>query len=287
MIAFRKMNGLGNDFMVVDARHVAFSPSPDEVRALSDRARGVGFDQLIVIDPPVAGAEGDPETARMRILNADGGEVGACGNAARCVAALLLDESGLPEVVIGASGGAMRGWRAEGRIAIDMGAPRFDAMAIPLRPAAIDPLCVTFDEPELAAFGTAACVNVGNPHAVFFVPDVEAVPLESVGARLERHPVFPQRANISFVTVDAPDRVRARVFERGVGPTLACGTAACAIAAVGHRLGMLAATVEVQLPGGALTIAVGSGKMVMTGPWQLDWTGALGPSGVVRDPPEA
>ena len=118
-------------------------------------------------------------------------------------------------------------------------------------------------------------MNVGNPHAVFFVPDADAVPLVGVGARLERHPVFPERANISFVTIETPARVRAKVFERGVGPTLACGTAACAIAAVGERTGRLADTVDVVLPGGTLTVALAGGRMVMRGPWQLDWRGTL------------
>lgn len=280
MIPFRKMNGLGNDFVVVDARREPFTPSAEEVAALADRERGIGFDQFIVIAPPPAG-----EDALMRIINADGSEVESCGNAARCVAAILLDEHAAPEVSIGSAGGVMRAWRAGGgRISVDMGTPRFSAADIPLAGGAGDPQRLTFDEPELAALGPAACVNVGNPHAVFFVPSLADVALGAVGPVLERHPVFPARANISFVEVETPGRVRALVHERGVGPTRACGTAACAIAAVGHRLGLLGEEVEVVLPGGPLTISLTGGRIVMTGPYAIDWTGELDGTDFSRDP---
>lgn len=278
MTTFLKMNGLGNDFVVVDARSEPFAPTPERVRALAGRTTGVGFDQLVVIEPAPGG-----ESAFMRIRNADGGEVGACGNAARCVAALLLAATGSATVEIAAAGGRMTAWAdGPGRIAVDMGEARFDAASIPLAPGAGDPLALTFAEPEFAAYGPAACSSVGNPHAVFFVADVARVPLEEVGPRLERHAVFPERANISFVTVAAPDRVRARVYERGVGPTLACGTAACAIAAVGHRIGRLARTVDVTLPGGTLRIDLAGDRLVMSGPWQLDWRGELVGDGFSR-----
>ncbi|MBJ3776356.1 diaminopimelate epimerase [Acuticoccus mangrovi] len=280
MIAFRKMNGLGNDFVVVDARHHAVDISADTIRALGDRENGVGFDQFILIEPAA-----EPADATMRIFNPDGGEVGACGNAARCVAALLLDERAMPEVLIASAGGPMRGWReADGRIAIDMGEPRFAGPAIPLASEAGDSWCVRFPEPELASYGAAACVNVGNPHAVFFVPDVGVVPLTDIGPKFENHRFFPERANISFVTVHGPDRVEARVWERGAGATLACGTAACAIVSVGHRAGILGERVEVVLPGGPLAIALTAGRIVMVGPYMLDWTGAITRDGFVRDP---
>ncbi|ORE93593.1 diaminopimelate epimerase [Stappia sp. 22II-S9-Z10] len=283
MTPFRKMNGLGNDFIVVDARDRAFEPATADVRALGDRASGVGFDQFIIIAPPPAG-----EDALMRIINADGSEVESCGNAARCVAAILLDEKDAPEVLIASKGGTMRAWRASGgRISVDMGRPRFAAADIPLAPekaAGGDAQALTFAEPELAALGPAACVNVGNPHAVFFVPSLEAVPLAKVGPLLECHPAFPARANISFVEIEAPDRVRALVHERGVGPTRACGTAACAIAAVGHHLGRLASEVVVELPGGPLTITLAAGQIVMTGPYEVDWTGVLSGATFLRDP---
>ncbi|RAI03318.1 diaminopimelate epimerase [Acuticoccus sediminis] len=280
MIPFRKMNGLGNDFAVVDARTEPFTPTSEEVKALGDRATGIGFDQFIIIAEPPAG-----ETALMRIINADGGEVESCGNAARCVAAILLDERSEPEVTIASAGGPMRAWRAGGgRISVDMGTPRFGAADIPLAEGAGDPQALAFSEPELAGLGPAACANVGNPHAVFFVPSIAAVDLATVGPMLEHHPVFPARANISFVEVLSPGHVRAVVHERGVGPTRACGTAACAIAAVGHHMGRLAGEVTVELPGGPLTIGLEGGRIVMTGPYEVDWTGMLGDGVYTRDP---
>lgn len=280
MIPFRKMNGLGNDFVVVDARATPFEPDAAAVRAWADRHAGVGFDQLIIIAPP----QGD-ENALMRILNADGSEVESCGNAARCVAAILLDEIGGAEVAIASAGGPMRAWRAaDGRISVDMGTARFGAGEIPLADGAGDPLALTFAEPDLAALGPAACANVGNPHAVFFVPAVDAVPLGAVGPKLECHAAFPAKANISFVEILSPGDVRALVHERGVGPTRACGTAACAIAAVGNRLGHLGEEVNVHLPGGALTITLNGGRIVMTGPYEIDWMGLLGDGVYVRDP---
>ena len=279
MTPFRKMNGLGNDFLVVDARARPFHLPADRVRRLADRRTGVGFDQLIVIEPSSAG-----EDATMRIVNADGGEVESCGNAARCVAGLLLEE-GRERVTLGSVGGTMRAWAAgDGTVAVDMGPPRFGAGDIPLADPSADPLALDFPERELARFGPAACVNVGNPHAVFFVADLHAVPLAQVGSRLETHPAFPQRANISFAVVERPDLVSAVVHERGVGPTRACGTAACAIAAVGARLGRLAEAVTVRLPGGPLEIGRDGESIVMVGPTALDWTGILTDDGFLRDP---
>ncbi len=277
MIPFLKMNGLGNDFIVIDGRARRVSLTPERIRALGDRRSGIGFDQLLLIAPGEAGTD-----AIMRIVNSDGSEVEACGNGARCVVALLLDETGAEEVRLGSTGGTMVGRRAGGGIEIDMGVPRFDAPSIPLEPGH-DPLALTFSEPDLAAYGPAACANVGNPHAVFFVADADLVPLAEVGPRFETHPVFPEKANISFVTVESPSRVRARVWERGAGATKACGTAACAIAAVGHHTGRLAETVEVVLPGGPLTISLAGGRILMTGPAQRDWSGVLTDDGFVRD----
>lgn len=279
MIPFRKMNGLGNDFVVIDARAGARVPSAARIAALADRATGIGFDQFIVIAPAQGEARGNAD-AVMRIMNADGGEVEACGNAARCVAALLLAETERPTVRIASSGGDMTGWADGAGISIDMGVPRFGADDIPLAEDAGDPQALPIA--EAAHLGPAACVNVGNPHAVFFVPDVAAAPLTTLGPMLERHPLFPERANISFVQIDAADRVRAVVWERGVGATRACGTAACAIAAVGHRIGRLAERVTVALPGGPLQIALTGGRIVMTGPWALDWHGAITQTGFER-----
>jgi diaminopimelate epimerase len=279
VIPFLKMNGLGNDFVVIDERAEPAGLSLERVRALGDRRSGIGFDQMLLIAPGTVGTD-----ATMRVINADGSEVEACGNGARCVVALLLDESGGETVRLGSRGGLMEGRRAGDAIAIDMGVPCFEAAAIPLAPGH-DPLALTFAEPDLARYGPAVAVSVGNPHAVFFVDEVDAVPLETVGPRLETHPVFPEKANISFVTVESPDRVRVRVWERGAGATLACGTAACAVAAAGLKAGRTGETVEVRLPGGPLTIALAGGRIVMTGPAERDWAGVITADGFRRTEP--
>lgn len=269
-IPFRKMNGLGNDFLVVDARAREVALTPERIRTLAARDGGVGFDQFIQIEP----AEGSA-TALMRIVNADGGEVESCGNAARCVAGLLMEETGAAEVTMESTGGLMRAWRNGSAVAVDMGAPRFEAAEVPLADGAGDALRLSFDEPALSPFGPAACVNVGNPHAVFFVPDADDVDLAAVGPQLETHPVFPERANISFVTMTGPGSAKARVWERGVGATKACGTAACAIGAVAERLGHAGDRLTVTLPGGDLQISRQSGRIVMAGPYACDWLGEI------------
>jgi len=279
MIPFRKMNGLGNDFAVVDARQAPFDLAPPRIKALGNRDTGIGFDQFIVIAP----AEATSAAARMRIFNADGGEVESCGNAARCVAALLLEETGADTVTIESTGGDMLARPAPGgRIAVDMGVPRYDAAAIPLAAGAGDPQALHipgFSE----TYGPAACVNVGNPHAVFFVADAAAVPLARDGAALERHPLFPARANISFAEILGEGRILARVWERGAGATRACGTAACAIGALAAHLGRAGPRVEVVLPGGPLTIDVTSGRIVMEGPYALDYLGEITADGFTAD----
>jgi len=278
MIPFLKMNGLGNDFVVVDARERRVAIDPARIAALADRRRGIGFDQFILIEP----AAGEGAAAAMRIVNADGGEVESCGNAARCVAALLLSQTGAERVRIESPGGPMEAWAGrEGMIAVDMGVPRFAAADIPLAPGAGDPQALVI-EGVAARYGRAACVNVGNPHAVFFVEDPQAVPLATVGPGIERHPAFPRRVNVSFAAVTDRARIRARVWERGAGATRACGTAACAVAAVAHRLGRTGPVVEVTLPGGPLAIDVSGGRIVMEGPYALDGTGSITAGGFVR-----
>ena len=242
MIPFRKMNGLGNDFAVIDARSAPVQLAPERIARLADRREGIGFDQLILLERADAG------DAFIRIINADGSPSEACGNATRCVAALLLAETGNGRAVIDSAAGLLSAWaEGDGLIAVDMGVPHFGAEAIPLAVGAGDPARVVFPEPDLAVLGAAACVNVGNPHAVFFVDDPDAVPLEDVGPLLERHRFFPERANISFARITDAGRVRVRVWERGAGATQACGTAACAVAAVGYKMGRLADAVAVGL----------------------------------------
>ncbi|GAB5378180.1 MAG: diaminopimelate epimerase [Acuticoccus sp.] len=281
MIPFRKMNGLGNDFVVVDARHERVDLPQARIAALADRQSGIGFDQFIVIAP----AEGGDAAARMRIFNADGGEVESCGNAARCVAGLLLAETGTPEVAIESTGGPMLARRQGDLIAVDMGVPHFAGAAIPLAEGTGDPQALTV--PGFEGYGAAACVNVGNPHVVFVVPDVAAVPLARDGAALERHTFFPERANISFVEILNRQTIRARVWERGVGATKACGTAACAIGALAARLDWAEPRVTVELPGGPLAIDVSNGRIIMAGPYALDFLGTIEADGFRVASPQA
>lgn len=278
-LPFRKMNGLGNAFAIIDVRGGGWVPDDAQIAALASARSGIGFDQFIVIAPPPE--DDEHADATMRIMNADGGEVEACGNAARCVTRILLEETeGRDEVHLASTGGSMRGWREGDIIAVDMGVPRFDAAAIPLAPGAGDPLALQV--PGHTSLGRAACCNVGNPHAVFFVADTDLIPLELLGPALERNSVFPERANITFATIESPSHVTARVWERGVGPTKACGTAACATLAVGHKLGRLADEADIDLPGGKLRIAMRDGRLVMQGPTSFEWHGVITHEGFER-----
>ena len=265
---FIKMHGLGNDFVIIDARRQARPGlSCAQVRALADRRRGIGFDQLVVIGPPT-----DPEVdAHFTIYNADGGEVDACGNATRCVAALMMDELARDTVRLDTNAGLLAARRAgPGRISVDMGAPSFDWRRIPLA-AKADTLRLDIAEDGLRG---PAAVGMGNPHAVFFVEDAEAVDLAVLGPRLERHPIFPRRANVGVVTVLARDRLRARVWERGAGLTQACGTGACAAVVAAARRGLAARRAEVVLDGGSLEIDWrADGHVHMTGPFATSFTG--------------
>jgi diaminopimelate epimerase len=249
---FHKMHGLGNDFVVIDARGEPIAMDAARARAIADRRIGIGCDQLILIEPS------DSADARMRIFNADGGEVEACGNAARCVA-LLLGESSTIETL----GGLIRGQTSTDGVSVDMGQPRFDWDAIPLA-YAMDTAAMPVAWEDLA---NPAAVNVGNPHAIFFVPDADAVDLERLGPLIEHDPLFPERVNVNVATIIARDRIRLRVWERGVGLTLACGTGACATAVAAIRAGRVDSPVTVELPGGPLTIGWNpGGSILMTGP---------------------
>jgi diaminopimelate epimerase len=271
--SFLKMNGLGNDFAVVEAREAAFRPSPEQVRRWSDRSGGIGFDQLIAIEPS-AGAD-----AFMRIWNADGGEVEQCGNAARCVAWLLMEAAGRDAVTVDTTGGLLRAERAgERRVTVDMGAPRLDWREIPLAEEmdtrGIELQVGPIDDPVLH---TPGCVSMGNPHVVFFVPDVAAAPVREVGPLVEHHLLFPEGVNVGFAEIAGRDRIRLRVWERGAGETRACGTGACAAAVAAHRRGLTERAVTVELPGGPLGIEwrESDGHVLMTGPVEVEFTGVL------------
>jgi len=266
--AFIKMHGLGNDFVIVDARETPFAPSPAEARRIADRRQGVGCDQLIVLEPP-SRAEAD---LAMRILNPDGSPAEACGNATRCVASLAMAERPGPVTIETLAGLLRTEPAADGLVSADLGEIRTEWQEIPLA----EPQDTLHIDLTLGPLSDPVGVNVGNPHAVFFVPDCEAVELATLGPQLEHHPIFPQRANISVATVIGQDRVRMRVWERGVGITLACGSGACAVAVAAARRGLTGRQVEVVMDGGVLTLSWrDDNHIVMTGPVATSFTGTL------------
>ena len=268
-VSFLKMHGLGNDFVVLDARRHALALDSAKARRIADRHLGVGCDQVIAIETS------DKADAFMRIYNADGGEVAACGNGTRCVAQLLFQETGRTEVAIETLAGLLHAKAADGgAVSVDMGPARLDWRDIPLA-RAMDTAHL-----ELAAgpLGDAVAVSMGNPHAVFFVADVTAVPLATLGPRLEHDPLFPERANIGIAEVRSRSHLRLRVWERGAGITVACGSGACAAAVAAVRRGLCERRVNVELDGGPLAIEwLADGHVLMTGPVALSFTGRLAP----------
>lgn len=271
---FVKMHGLGNDFVVVDARRMPFRLDGDAARRIADRREGVGCDQIIVMEPPSPGGEAD---VFMRIRNADGGEVAACGNATRCVAARVMAETGRDRVGVETLAGVLPAWDAGGgRVSVDMGVPRLDWRDIPLA-RGMDTLRLDL---ALETLRDPVAVSMGNPHAVFFVPDAEAVDLARLGPKLEHDPLFPERANISVAQVQAGGRIRLRAWERGAGVTRACGTAACAAAVAGVRRGLTARRVPVLVDGGELELywREDDDHVIMTGPAAESFTGEMGGS---------
>jgi diaminopimelate epimerase len=277
MIPFRKMNGLGNDFLVVDARDGAVRPKPEVIAALGNRAAGVGFDQFITIERTRSGAD-----AFMRIDNADGGEVEACGNATRCVGWLLMQENGGSPVVIETRAGVLNA-RPGGDdlvISVDMGVPKFGWQDIPLAEEFADTRAIELQIGPIDApvLHSPSVVNVGNPHAVFWVDDVWAHDLERFGPLLENHPIFPERANITLAHVTAPDAITLRTWERGVGLTQACGTAACATLVAAARTRRSGRKATLTPPGGKLFIEWDDRDHIwMTGPVELEFTGMFDP----------
>jgi diaminopimelate epimerase len=268
-LPFLKMHGLGNDFVVIDARGRKVDLDDAKTRAVADRRTGVGCDQLILIEP----ARSRLADAYMRIRNADGGEVEACGNGARCVADLLMREKGSRHVVIETTVGLLDAEVAgEGQVSIDMGPARLDWREIPLS----RPMDTLHLDLALGPLEDPVAVNVGNPHAVFFVADAEAVDIAALGPVLERHPLFPERANIEVASVISPDRIRMRVWERGVGVTRACGTGACATLVSAARRKLAGRRAEILLDGGSLIAEwLADNHVRMTGPVAVSFTGEL------------
>jgi diaminopimelate epimerase len=268
------MNGLGNEFVILDGRRDPVTLSSAQIQAIADRQSGIGCDQLIVMEP-AKGAD-----VRMRIWNNDGGEVESCGNASRCIADLLFEETGRGTATIDTRGGLLICTRApEGRVTVDMGAPRFGWQDIPLSEPFHDTRAIELqvgpiDKPLLH---TPSVVNVGNPHCIFWVEDVDAHDLARFGPMLEFHPMFPERANISLCEVRDRGHLVLKVWERGVGLTRACGTAACAAAVAAARKGLTERVVRVTLPGGDLDIVwrESDDHILMTGPVAHEFTGEL------------
>lgn len=263
-LPFTKMQGLGNDFMVLDCTLAPVHLSGEQIRLMADRHFGVGFDQLLLVEPPgQAGVD-----FRYRIFNADGSEVEQCGNGARCFAR-FVHEKGLTDKslirVETVSGLIELRMAASGQVMVNMGIPRFLPEDIPFKAdAPAERYCLDLADIQVEL----AVVNMGNPHAVLFVDDIKSAPVNSLGPQLESHPRFPSRVNVGFAQIQTRDQMQLRVFERGAGETLACGTGACAAMVAGRRLGLLDDQVHVQLPGGSLQIEWrGDGASVfMSGP---------------------
>lgn len=262
-LRFLKMHGLGNDFVVIDARTGENPVTPALARALGDRHRGVGFDQLAVILPA------DEADFALQFWNADGTIAGACGNATRCVSAWMMTETGKTEVTLLTERGALQALRRDdGLVSVNMGAPLLEPAAIPV---AGDPMA-------LPLAGAPVAVGMGNPHCIFFVADAEAVDLAGLGPRIEHDPLFPERTNVEFASLIGPDHLRMRVWERGAGITLACGSGTCATAVAAHLKGLTGRRVVVDVDGGRLEIDWRNDGVWMTGPTALVFEGRLSPA---------
>lgn len=259
MSKFAKMHGLGNDFVVIDARETPVAISSARVRAIADRYTGIGCDQLIVV------GTSDAADVSMRIFNADGSEVEACGNATRCIPLFVGHD-----VTIETKAGLLDAKLLDHGVSVDMGAPRFEWDAIPLA-YAMDTLSLPTSWEDLPP---PACVNVGNPHVIFFVDDLDAVETGRLGALIEHDPLFPARVNVNFAQILTPGHIRLIVWERGAGLTQACGTGACATAVAAIRRGLAQGPVTVTLPGGDLLIDWQAGAHIqMTGPATFVFSG--------------
>jgi len=270
-IDFTKMHGLGNDFIVVEVREPQQVPSAATLRRLADRRTGIGFDQALVLAPP----RRTGTDVFYRIFNADGSEVEQCGNGARCIARLVASRAAISDraLVMDSPGGVVRArLRPDGLVSVAMGVPDFDPRSLPFEAEREAP-SYRLDLPSgPVEFGA---VSIGNPHAVIRVRSVRDAPVDTVGPAVENHARFPRRVNVGFLEIVAPDHVRLRVFERGVGETQACGTGACAAVAVGRRHGPLAEEVRVDVPGGRLIVQwPGPGEPIwLTGPAETAFAG--------------
>jgi diaminopimelate epimerase len=269
-MTFRKMHGLGNDVVVLDARTADLMLTPKSARAIANRRTGVGCDQIMIIERPRSGGD-----AYVAMRNSDGGVTERCGNGERCVASILLKETGKDKVTMETLGGPSVATRAtNGRISIDMGPALTEWQEIPLKEN-VDTLHLGISEGPLQ---DPVGVSMGNPHAVFFVPDAAAIDLATVGPKLEHHALFPQRTNVEAVQILNRSHIRMRVWERGAGITLACGTGACAAVVAAARRGLTERKATVTLDGGDLEIEWrADNHVIMTGPVAEAFVGTLDP----------
>jgi diaminopimelate epimerase len=263
-LPFIKMHGAGNDFVVIDSRGRGAVMTAAIARALGDRNRGVGFDQLAEI------IDADEADFALTFWNSDGSQAGACGNATRCVADHVMQGLGADRVTLATARGSLRAERAaDGRVWVNMGAPQLDWASVPL--------AHEVDTLHLPLPGDPAAVGMGNPHCVHFVADAEAVDLPALGPKIEHDPLFPQRTNVEFAHLVSPCRLRMRVWERGTGITLACGSGACATAVAAHLRGMIGPRVALEVDGGTLEVDWREDGVWLTGPVARVFDGVVSP----------
>ncbi|WP_170755132.1 diaminopimelate epimerase [Ruegeria lacuscaerulensis] len=262
-LPFMKMHGLGNDFVIVDARAQSIDLTPALAKGIGHRQFGVGFDQLAVI-------ENGESDAHLVFYNADGSTSAACGNATRCIARFLMEETGKPELTLTTERGTLYARDAgDGLTSINMGPPQLEWHEIPL--------AEEVDTLELPIEGVPSATGMGNPHCTFFVDDAEAIPLEEFGSRYEYHPLYPERTNVQVAQIIGPDHIRMRVWERGVGITLASGSSSCATAVAAARRGLTGRKVQIELDGGTIWIDWRDDGVWMTGPTVHVFSGTLTP----------
>lgn len=274
-VEFVKMQGIGNDFVVLDARPggaaAGLDLTKDQARHIADRHFGIGCDQILIIAPSSVA------DITMHIMNSDGSMAAACGNGSRCVADLVMAETGTDTISMETKGGVINARRNGDLVAIDMGPAKYDWADIPLAHA-MDTMNINLGNIDLGQddLPPAIGVNMGNPHAVHIVDNAEAIDLAAIGPVLEHHPIFPDRANIEFISLIAENHIRMRVWERGSGITIACGTGACAAAVAAARQGLTGRHVEVTLDGGTLDIDwQDNGHVIMTGPSEISFHGVI------------
>jgi len=263
---FLKMHGLGNDFVVLDGRREGFSLTPEAVRALANRRTGVGCDQLLVLEPT------KKADVFMRIFNADGYEVGQCGNGLRCIGSLVMAETGRDKITIETTSGIQHCHTVPGGIAIDMGEPIFDWRKIPLSEER-DTLHLGL---KMGALSDPVALSVGNPHVVFFVEKGEDISLSTLGPKIETYFLFPERVNVSVAEIKSDSEIRLRVWERGTGITLACGTAACAALVAAAKRGLTGRKATILMDGGKLLVEWNeAGRIILSGPAEISYQGQL------------